>query len=63
MDLFFAKDFCTYTTIIIREDKRLRDHAPTRRIRWALCGVRAARCEWDLTVQLRLLHRLLGSAA
>jgi hypothetical protein len=22
-----AKDFCTYTTIILRHDKRLRDHA------------------------------------
>jgi hypothetical protein len=24
----YMKDFCTYTIIILRQDKRLRDHAP-----------------------------------
>ena len=61
-DFIIAKDFCTYTTIILRQDKSLRDHAPTRRIRWALCGVRAARCE-DLTGQLAVVASATASAA
>jgi hypothetical protein len=31
-----GKDFCTYTIIILRQDKRLRDHVPARRIRCRL---------------------------
>jgi len=27
------KDLCTYSIIILRQEKVLRDHAPTRRIR------------------------------
>jgi len=27
-DFVFANDFCTYATIILRQDKSLRDHAP-----------------------------------
>jgi hypothetical protein len=28
-DFIITKDFRTYTTIILRDNKRLRDHAPT----------------------------------
>jgi hypothetical protein len=27
-NFIIAKDFCAYTTIILRQDKSLRDHAP-----------------------------------
>jgi hypothetical protein len=37
-DFIITKDFRSYTMIILRQDKRLRDHAPTRRIRWSLLG-------------------------
>ena len=37
-DFIIKKDFRIYTMIILRQDKRLRDHAPTRRIRWSLLG-------------------------
>jgi hypothetical protein len=56
-DFIIAKDFYTYTIIILRQDKSLRDHAPTRLIRRALCGVSAARWAWDETGQLGQLHR------
>src|SRR3984885_847311 len=57
-DLFIGKDFCTHTTIILRHDKSLRDHALTRQVRWLLGDVGrrfgwprgdvgAARWAWD----------------
>ena len=52
-DFLIRKDCCTYTIIILRHDKRLRDHAQARRIRWPLRDVSAARWTWDETSQLR----------
>jgi hypothetical protein len=53
-----VKDFRTYTIIILRQDKSLRDHVAARRIGWAPCGVGAARWAWDETGQLRQRLRL-----
>jgi hypothetical protein len=48
-----AKDFCTYTTIILRQDKSLRDQAPSRSIRRRLWDVSDERWAWDETSQQR----------
>jgi ABC-type branched-subunit amino acid transport system ATPase component len=42
-DSIIAKDFRTYKRIILRQDKILRDHVPTRPIRWSPRDVSAAR--------------------
>jgi hypothetical protein len=47
-----AKDFRTYKRIILRQDKRLRDHAPTLPDQAGTCGASAARCAWDDAVRL-----------
>jgi len=57
-DFIIAEDFYTYTIIIIRQEKILRDHAPNRLIRWPPWGVSAMRWAWDETRQLRQRHRL-----
>jgi hypothetical protein len=59
-DLTIVKDLCTYTIVILRQDKRLRDHAPTRRIRWARCNVSAPRWTWDESGRLRNRRRPLA---
>jgi hypothetical protein len=42
-DFIIAKDFRTYKRIILRQDKSLRDHVPTRPVGWSLRDVSAAR--------------------
>jgi len=48
-DFIIKKDFRTYTTIILRQDKRLRDHAPTAGAGVHYWVVSAARWAWDET--------------
>jgi hypothetical protein len=57
-----AKDFCTYTTIILRQDKSLRDQAPSRSIRRRLWDVSDERWAWDETSRLHRRPRFGAQA-